>query len=208
MTKAKKMKKNQNGLTLIELMISMVIGLLVVGTVITIFITNVRSNRDHVSMTRLNQELRGVMNFMSNELKRTGYSADATNSAFIDDYGLSTDCIRYAYDEDEDGVLDADERFGFRGVDTDGDTVVDTIQWRRTNVASDCSGGAANSWEAITDTDILEITNVTVDNESIAVGSTIVEQLTITITGRTILSGGTIASRSISEVIRIRNDDA
>jgi type IV pilus assembly protein PilW len=209
----KNFMKNQRGLTLIELMIAMVIGLLIVGTVITIFITNVRSNRDNVAMIKLNQELRGVMTFMSDELKRAGYSSDSTITDFIDDFGLSSNCIRYAYDENNNSTLDGDERFGFRGIDSDGDTVIDTIQWSNSNTSDPqdvsitdyCLTGR---WEAITDKDILDITNVSVDEETIVVGATSIEQLTITITGQTILSGGTVASRTISEVIRIRNDDA
>lgn len=202
--------KKQKGLTLIELMISMVIGLLVVGTVITIFLTNVRSNSDNVRMIKLNQELRGVMAFMSDELKRAGYSADPTEDGFMNEYNLATNCIRYSYDENGNGVLDSSgleqEYFGFRGVDTDSDSVVDTIQWSRTDSTTDCS--ASTGWESITEPDILEITSVTVDDGELLAGTVNIQQLTITIIGQALLSSNTVASREITEVIRIRNDDA
>jgi type IV pilus assembly protein PilW len=207
----RKMNKNQKGLTLIEMMIAMVIGLLVVGTVITIFITNVRSNRDNVSMIRLNQELRGVMTFISDEVKRAGYSTDSGVNDFIEEFDISTNCIRYGYDDPSVGtygVLDASERFGFRAVDTaaDADSDIDTIEWGRSNTDNTCDNG---TWNPITEYDLAEITNFTVaDTSVLAISGTInIPQVTVSITGQTTLSGGTIASRTISEVIRLRNDE-
>ncbi len=197
------MKKNQKGLTLIEMMIAMVIGLLIVGTVITIFITNVRSNRDFVSMTRLNQELRGVMTFVSDELKKAGYSADPEKDDFVDELTLSgANCLRYGYDEDGDGSLDADERFGFQ-------LNANAIEWANSN--TDITGCSSPDWEDITDTNIAFITvfNLTpIPPVPIPAGTVDIYQMTVTITGTTELSGGTTATRTVSEVIRIRNDDA
>lgn len=198
------MKKNQQGLTLIEMMIAMVIGLLVVGVVITMFVTNVRSNRDNVSMIRLNQELRGAMTFISNELKRSGYSADPTNNAFIDELAIvGGNCLRYAYDEDEDGTLDTGgdpEHFGFR-------LNANALEWSRDNSSGACGG----SWDDITDINIASITAFTITPSpivAIPAGSVGIYTITVTLTGTTQLSGGTVASRTISEEIRIRNDDA
>jgi len=195
------MNKNK-GLTLIEMMIALVIGLLVVGTVITIFITNVRSFRDNVAMSKLNQELRGVMTFISDEVKRTGYSSDPDESAFMDDLAVSVGCIRYSYDEDADGVRGADERFGFQ-------LNANAIEWANNNTAADCS--SATTWEDITDTDIANITAFTLTPSplvAIPAGGVDIYQITVTITGQTTLSSNDIASRTITEVIRVRNDES
>lgn len=195
------MNKNK-GLTLIEMMIALVIGLLVVGTVITIFITNVRSFRDNVAMSKLNQELRGVMTFISDEVKRTGYSSDPDESAFMDDLAVSAGCIRYSYDEDADGVRDTNERFGFQ-------LNANAIEWANNNTAADCS--AATTWEDITDTAIANITAFTLTPTplvAIPAGGVEIYQMTVTITGQTTLSNNDIASRTITEVIRVRNDES
>lgn len=190
----------QRGLTLIEMMIALVIGALVVGTVITIFVSNVRSFRDNVAMSKLNQELRGVMTFISDEVKRAGYSADPDVGDFMDELDLSAGCIRYSYDEDADGVKDADESFGFQLVDS-------AIEWSN-NTGADCSGG---TWEDITDTTIASITafNLSpVPLTAIQAGAVEIYQITVTITGETTISSGDAASRSITEVIRVRNDES
>lgn len=198
------MKTKQNGLTLIEMLISMVIGLLIVGAVITMFISNVRSFRDTVAMTRLNQELRGVMTFVSDEVKRVGYSADPDIAAptFMDDLAVSAGCIRYAYDENENGALDGDERFGFQ-------LNANAIRWTNDVTTVDCSGG--NAWQDITDTNIANITAFSITPNplvAITAGTVSVYQITVTLTGEAELSDGSTASRTISEVIRVRNDEA
>lgn len=201
------MKKNQQGLTLIEIMIAMLIGILMIGSVLTMFVTNVRSNSDNVAMIRLNQELRSVMGFISDEIKRAGYSGDLEETDFNDDFALSANCLRYSYDEDGDGNQDANERFGFRAIDSDGDSIPDTIQWARTNTdASPVCNAAAGAWQSVTEPTIANITSVDIALSEIIIGTVTVKQLTITITATKDISGGVTASRTISEVIRLRND--
>ena len=125
--------QKQAGLTLIEMMIAMVLGLFVTAVIITVFSTNVRSSTENIKMIRLNQELRGVMTMMADELKRAGYSANPSESAFMDDLNFTSTCSRYSFDDDGDGVQDADERFGFRLIDS-------KVQWSRNATGTGCTG--------------------------------------------------------------------
>jgi type IV pilus assembly protein PilW len=191
----------QKGLTLIELMIAMVIGLLVVGVTITLFVTNVRSATENARMTRLNQELRMTMGFISDELKRAGYSADPANSDFISEFRAVTNCIRYAYDENGNGIREVTERFGFE-LDTS------TIRWGRSVTTNDCSDG---NWESITNANTSTITAFTVTTPEADTAITTpsgldILQFDVVITGQIDLNSGT-ASRTISETIRVRNED-
>jgi type IV pilus assembly protein PilW len=194
--------RSQKGLTLIEMMIAIVIGALVVGTVITIFISNVRSFRDNVAMSKLNQELRGVMTFISDEVKRAGYSADPDENAFMAETNVVAGCIRYSYDEDADGIKDGNESFGFR-------LNANAIEWANNNTAADCS--SATTWEDITDTTIASITGFDISPTpltAIPAGGVDIYQVTLTITAQTTISGNDTATRSITEVIRVRNDES
>lgn len=201
------MKTNQKGLTLIEMMIAMVIGLMITGMVMTLFISNVRSNRDSVSMIRLNQELRGVMTFVSDELKRSGYSAGSFDTYMdelkITDIGNDTisddNCIIYAYDETSSGasVVPSSAKFGFH-LDSE------EIHWG--TGASAVLASCGSFGEAITETKIAKITEFEIKLTETTAGAVEVNQVEVTITGTTELSGGTIASRTISEIIRVRND--
>lgn len=188
--------KNQSGLTLIEMMIAMLIGLLVTGSIIAIFISNVKSSSENMKMIHLNQELRTVMGFMSDEIKRSGYSADASVATFIDDFNTATaNCVLYSYDVNGNGVQTTNEKFGFR---LNGNT----IEW-----GSNVACGSNTNWQSLTEPNIADITAFTIVPNDIPAGTIVIKQLVITITGVTTLNPGN-ASRTISETIRVRNEDA
>jgi len=192
MTKIKK----QAGLTLIEMMIAMLIGLLVTGSIISVFISNVKSSSENVRMIQLNQELRTVMTFISDEIKRSGYSADPTIITFIDDFNTATaNCVLYSYDVNGNGVQTTNEKFGFR---LNGNT----IEW-----GSNVACGANANWQDLTEANIADITAFTIVPSNIPAGTIFIKQLVITITGDTTLFPGT-ASRTVTETIRVRNEDA
>jgi len=205
-------RPQQKGLTLTELMVSMVIGLFVTAMIITVFSTNVRSNISNMKMIRLNQELRGAMTFMIDELKRTGYSADPDNDSFMTSFDrVSASCILYSYDADSDGSRDSDEHFGFRLASNE-------IKWAA-NATDGCAFG-----ESITDVSMANITTLDFDvtgsvNNNGVSGITAlttstgvsVYEITITLTGSTDLPHSSDANdprRTVIETIRIRNEHA
>ncbi|ORU92259.1 MAG: type IV pilin [Cycloclasticus sp. symbiont of Bathymodiolus heckerae] len=201
----------QKGLTLIELMIAMILGIFVTAVIITVFSTTVRSNVENMKMIRLNQELRGAMSFMVDELKRAGYSADPNNDSFMSAFNASTaSCILYSYDDD-DGARKTtgtnQEEFGFR-LDSN------QIRWAR-----DTADSCTFTGESITDANMAEITVLTFDisgsvnNQGVSgfaavppVSGVSVYDITITLTGTTDLPHSPDASRTITETIRVRND--
>jgi prepilin-type N-terminal cleavage/methylation domain-containing protein len=61
------------GFSLVEMMVSMVAGLIVVGAGLAFTISSLRSNSELVQATRLNQELRASMDFIERELRRAAY---------------------------------------------------------------------------------------------------------------------------------------
>jgi len=217
--------QKQAGLTLIEMMIAMVLGLFVTAVIITVFSTNVRSSTENIKMIRLNQELRGVMTMMVDELKRSGYSGAPTVSAFNDDFNISSTCVRYAYDADSDaaeGDTDPEnnERFGFK---LDGNIVKWTTSGGdpgSTLGSPECGNG---TWDSLSDTNIAFITTLDFDisgsaNSNGDSGLTAlttttgvsVYDVTITLTGTTDLPHSSDANdprRTITETIRIRNED-
>ena len=206
--------KKQAGLTLIEMMIAMVLGLFVVGVIITVFSTNVRSSTENIKMIRLNQELRGVMTLMSDELKRAGYSADPDEDDFMEDLNFTSTCARYSYDDNSDNTQDANERFAFR-------LTGNIVEWSRNVTSADCS--SAGTWDDLTDPNLASITTLDFDltgsaNTNGETGLTAlttttgvsVYEVTITLTGTTDLPHSSDANdprRTVTETIRMRNED-
>lgn len=151
--------KTQQGLTLIELMISMLIGAVLLGGYSKQFIAIEVSEQTLARETMLTNEGHHLMGIMQKDIARAGffYRVDAVknNPFFYADMTLvksnaATDCISYRYDKNKDGVLNS-EYFGFR-------LNKKTIQ-RSKGSAIDCN--AITGWESISDSanlsvDILE----------------------------------------------------
>ncbi|OQK16827.1 hypothetical protein AU255_02680 [Methyloprofundus sedimenti] len=161
--------KRQTGLTLVELLVGMLVGMIVMAGAISIFSNSFNSQSDNIQLTRLNQDLRAMMDIMERDIRRAGFvTSDPDNNfaslqanPFFDSAtgGATTDigiynsgaCIVYSYNSDNDSppVVDSNERRGFL---LDG-TNLEMRKYGATN--ENCSTGA--EWETITDPGI-EIT--------------------------------------------------
>jgi prepilin peptidase dependent protein B len=173
------MMKRQRGLTLIEIMISLVLGLFLIAGILGIYVNTIKSSGDTLKSVRLNYDLDTVMTLMMNDIRRSGYSGGATvtnpnafNNPFtttattltIGNSVTTNDCILYTYDANLDvngnpkgnGIVDANEYYGFRRY-LNTTTNTHTIQIRASNVA--CNDTSA-AWESITDENTLDITEL------------------------------------------------
>jgi len=114
--------QKQNGFSLIELMIAILIGLIVLAATITIYIITIQSSSDTLRSAQLNQDLGIAMTIMTNDIRRAGYwggavtGSDAKNNPFNDIQILDGgSCILYTYDGvNADGTLDTNEYYGFK----------------------------------------------------------------------------------------------
>lgn len=155
--------QRQRGLSLVELMVGMVIGLVILAAAGTMYIASARTGRDTLASAQLNITLRGAMEVMADEIRRAGYSlAGGRNSAFMNrtagtfsDLNVSADgtCVEFSYDADGDGALANAEYAGFRIRNG-------AVQMRDggAGVVADCVNG---TWSAITDPGSVLITNHT-----------------------------------------------
>lgn len=209
--------KYETGLTLIEMLIAMVLGLFVTAVIITVFSTNVRSNNENMRMIRLNQELRGAMTLIADELKRSGYAASPEIATFMQQTNFTSTCANYSYDINANSSYDVSEHFGFRL-----DSVNNEIDWG-TGLTVDTPGCATGAWQAITDNNIATITTLNFDISGSASTRNVsgltalttttgvsVYDVTITLTGTTDLPHSSDANdprRTITETVRIRNED-
>lgn len=201
----------QEGFTLIELMIGMLVGLITVAATVSAVTAVVLSNRDYLKMTRLNQELSAAMNLMIRDLRRAGYSGAADGSSETNDFmtqdlavpanytdieiAAGNSCITFTYDADGDGVVDTsatDERFGYR---LNGGAV----EFRKEGKKCDESG-----WEDLTDPNAVNITGLTFVQDLNYVTAIAIRYIDITLSGH-ILNDPAVA-RTISERVRVRND--
>jgi prepilin-type N-terminal cleavage/methylation domain-containing protein len=91
------------GFSLIELMVALVVGLIVIGAVLALIMSIIRSNNQTVLATRLTQEMRATMAVIAGDIRRargvddpfsmTAPGANPFARVFSDTPG----CLRYSY---------------------------------------------------------------------------------------------------------------
>jgi type IV pilus assembly protein PilW len=211
------------GLSLVELMVGITVGLIVVAGASFVAVNQIGDNRRLLLETQVQQDLRAATDQIARDVRRAGYwgaaeaglwqgdnpalavnpyvaVAPAAASAPIAEVG-------FAYSRDpagaEDGAVDDDaERFGFKLED---------------GAIKMLLGG---TWQMLTDTNVLEVTAFAVTAQPQTVRQTCyrecagggtacwptetVRTLTIDIAGRAVSDPS--VERSVREVVRLRND--
>lgn len=161
--------RHQRGLSLTELMISLLVGLLIMGAVLDTYLGIAAAERDALNAAKLNMELRGALDVMSDDIRRAG-SGRPTDpddpNPFTDRVGtLFTDlavkdsgtCVEFSYDANGNGAVDAaTELYGFRIFTDNAGTRVQARSGGTTMTNNACSTNL-NDWEDLTDPDLVQI---------------------------------------------------
>lgn len=211
---------NLGGFSLIELMISLTLGLIVVGAVLAFTVSTVRANSENIRSARLSQDLRTGMNLVMRELRRSGYDAASVRrlaqgvppSAFtgITISGTtSAKCITYGYNRPAltgiGGVPVATELKGVRLNAATGALEMNTT-------SSPMSCGGATGWFPVTDPAVVNITAFTVGVQNVPFGNGVVSCVSTTAgspavtTTTTITSTGLVRSYALALSGQLRSD--
>ena len=211
----------QRGLTMIELLIGMAVGLFIVAASTGLLTGNLRENRLLLIESRLMQDLRSAADIITRDLRRAGYWAaanagvrgDGIAPVLANPYvevtpgGAAADTVsfRFSRDTTENNTVDSNEQFGFR----------------LRNGAIELQLGAGN-WQALTDPATLTVTEFrvtpTVEEIDLAgfcpspcpAGSSTcpprqqVRSLALLIGGRA--TADAKLTRSVRSQVRLRND--
>jgi hypothetical protein len=195
-----------SGVGLVELMVALVVGLVVVGAVLALVVAIMKSNRETLQSTRLNQELRATLAVIANDLRRARGVSDPLSTAVVvtgNPYkAVSTatgGCVVYGYD----GALDGP----WHVIKLASGTVM--MQGAATRPV-DCSPGGT---PIPLGSDQVEITSLaftpttTAATPPDASDESIVREFTVTITGRLIDQDPDLAnvSRTMSQAIYVRS---
>lgn len=224
------------GFSLVELMIALTVGLVVLGGVIGLYTNTIKSGSDTFKATRLNQELRAIMDVMVRDIQRAGYWSGAANigtlavnsvgnpfTTGINDLTINVagNCITYSYDLDGNGTVDNDERFAFFLQDG-------AVGMRKKGDSAATNSCSPTQWERINDENVTNITalsftlttsciNVTDKPASNCLfggtGYVAPTASDILVTVRRVnirlageLRGDSTVTRDITESVRVRND--
>ena len=212
----------QRGVGLIELMISLVIGMIVIAGALSMVSSTFGANASQMKMSRLNNELRMAMSSITRDMRRTGYHnwrvsrdpADNTDRANLTDgvytaspqpvstiaSGTANDSVEVSYDEDADSAYPTVQP-------------TETYSFRFNNNTIEARIGTATPevWSAIVDPSVIQITAFTIEDLSqvLSKATTLgpfdvtVPMYSITITGRLVRDQTVV--RTLQETVRLRN---
>jgi len=104
----------QSGLSLIELMIAMVLGLLIMAGVIELFVGNSQINRSTTSLSQMQDNSRFALNLLSKDIRTAGYSGCRE----IKRINLNTIASGAVAAVDNDSIIEGEENWGAGVVST------------------------------------------------------------------------------------------
>jgi prepilin peptidase dependent protein B len=205
-------RTRQLGLSMVETMVGLTVGLFIVGGALKLFVDNLDSNRRLLVETRVNQDLRAAADLIARDLRRASYWTQATSGVWQTSASAVTpnphaaittgSDVVYQYDKDTTEVYSA----GFR-------LSAGKIQLRT----------AASTWQDVTDPSAMTVTQLSVTPVSRIIdllprcevttcpaGSTTcpptltIRQFNLTLQGQAVTDSRVV--RQIEETIRVRND--
>jgi len=154
------------GMSLVELMVGLAVGMIVMLATLAMYTTTSISARNTLDSAKLNVEIRGAMDLMVEDIRRAGFGGDeymSEGSPYTDlvirDYDGGTDnCILFSYDLFPYAATSSTEYFGFR---------INDAVWMRDGGSGDLSNCTNGSWERLTDP-----TKVEIDERDVGAGDT------------------------------------
>lgn len=208
------------GMSLVELMVGITVGLLVVAAASFVAVNQLGDTRRLLLETQVQQDLRAASDLIARDLRRAEYWGGAEAGVWYtggpnvvgnpyESIDAQAQEVTYAYSRDgkddppEDNVIDEDrERFGFKLQNA-------SIRMR-----------VGDAWQELTDSTVLKVTqfDVTLNDEAViqscfkecAGGGTAcwprqdVRRVTVDIAGEAVAD--TAVKRSLRTVVRLRND--
>jgi len=155
----------QHGNSLVELMISMTLGLASITAMASLVGHGIALNSSLLAKSRLVEEINAVVAVVSHDLKRAGYYAltneivknpTISSNPFDDSLSIAAysdepanSCINFAYDRNKNGLFDTSpntEQYGYRLRDN-------AVEIRLDGAACDKSG-----WHDLTDPKVVQVT--------------------------------------------------
>lgn len=220
-------RARQAGLSIVELMVGVAVGLVVVTGASMLFASNLRNSQRLLVEARVNQDLRAAADVVARDLRRAGYwensiagtvtpstgatatgnvnapvSADAATSTITYSVARDTANLRCTASSCSDNTLQDDEQFGFKLQD---------------GVLKMLVGGN-NNWQPLTDSSIVTINSFTIapTEASLDISAACAKTCTtgcpvLKVRSYVLVLKGTAVAdsnvtRLLRETIRVRND--
>jgi prepilin peptidase dependent protein B len=186
----------QRGLSIVELLVGVAVGLFLVAGAATLFVTNLGNSRQLLLEARINQDMRAAADLMARDLRRAGYWGNslagtvATGASSVttpNPYRTITpgaEIVEYAFSRDttENNTLNTNENFGFQRAVVGG---VGVVQMK-----------IGNAWQTVTDPQTMDVTALTITPTESPVS--VRDACAVACCGDADIAAGTCATRNIA----------
>lgn len=215
------LRKQQQGLSLIELMVALLIGSILIISILAVVATTLKESTRNLQKQRLMFEIQSAVDDMVYDIRRAGYWSNAASiigtnanpNPFMTTANITTptsNCILLSYDINDSGNLPSpntspdDERYGYRLSNG-------AIQARITSTSYDCSSDTG--WVNITDPNVIKITNLTftistptTDIDGTGSGTSTITERLVDITVTAELVNDTSVTTNLHQTVKVYND--
>lgn len=150
----------QRGISMVELMVGIAVGLFLVAGATTVFVTHLGNSRQLLVEARVNQDLRATADVITRDLRRAGYwdnalsgtiaagSAGTTvSNPYVPITMTGTSQVEYLFSRNADNTIDNNERFGFRRAVDPGGSGRGVVQMKTDTT----------TWQTLTDPSVLDV---------------------------------------------------
>lgn len=189
------------GFSLVELLISLMLGSLLLAMVIGLYVTGVSRGAESLKYSRLQTDLLSIIAMLETDIRRAGYGGSdylvGIGANKTVDINSDKNCIVFYYNHDKSQTLKQNNKMAFSlkeniikfksGVDQIAETV-----------CAETSG-----WRAISDVQFISITNLTLTEKVTSNASVTMRSVKIALTGE--LTSDSKYNHSISTLVQVRN---
>lgn len=219
--------RSSRGVTLLEALISLALGVIVTGAMVTLTGNSMGSATRIIEMSQLSDELRNTMHLITRDIRRANYSplshlcygnSDCGTDGTISNHGdivINGNCVTFNLDRawDDDGGTTNNDPGGFRLMDDGG---VGVIEMWIGDASPNCGAGLDpdDPWFPVTDPGFVDITvfavtdvdsfDESIQEEGGGSFTQRIRQINIEIQGQLTIDND--INRTLIDEIRVRND--
>jgi prepilin-type N-terminal cleavage/methylation domain-containing protein len=193
--------RSNKGFSLVELLISLLLGSVLLTIVISLYVTGVSTGSKSLNYSRLRTDLQSLITLIEKDIRRAGYGGDeylvgiSANKSI--DINSAQDCIVYYYNHNETPTLEHSNKmaFSFKNRAIKFKTGVGQV--------ADSVCAVSNGWTRISDDKFITIKELMFTENMTSSASATLRNISIKLTGE--LASDSQYSHSISSALQVRN---
>lgn len=194
----------KKGFSLVELMLSLLLGSVLLAMVISLYVTGVSSGAKSLKYSRLRTDLQSIMSIMETDIRRAGYGgsdylvgSEGTKTVDSQNSGTSK-CIVYSYNHNAAAAITDTNRMGFRFSAAKNEIQFGTgVDPLATNCYSE------GRWTALSDKNFIKITGLNFAESVVSSAAASIRSVEIHLSGELVADAS--YKHTINTRVQVRN---